>query len=89
MPADLIAAYPNAAGAFAIAVEDQRLDVMRLHELVLIDAVLGHRAFSLVNVQDARVVGNAGKRFVKCRNRGRKIGGPSREAARADERNAK
>jgi hypothetical protein len=42
-----------------------------------------------VNVQDARVVGNAGKRFVKCRNRGRKIGGPSPEAARADERNAK
>jgi len=89
MPADLIAAYPNAAGAFAVAVEDQRLDVMRLHELVLIDAVLGHRAFCLVNVQDARVVVDAGKRFVEFRNCGCRVGGSRREATHSDERNAK
>ena len=89
MPADLIAAYPNAAGAFAIAVEDQRLDIVRLHELVLVDAVLGHRAFRLVNVQDTRVVVDAGKRFVERRNCGCHVRTPRREATHPDERNAK
>src|ERR1700722_17989272 len=86
MAAHLVSAHPYAAGAFAVAVEDQRLDVMRLHEGVLVDSVLRLRSLRFADVQNARVVADARKRPVECRYRGFLVGGACGHATRADER---
>ena len=55
MAADLIAAGPYAARAFAVARFDQRLGKVRLHERVVVDAILRVGALDLVRVQLVRV----------------------------------
>ena len=55
MAADLIAAGPHAARAFARARFDQGLGKVRLHERVVVDAVLHVGALHFVRVQFKRV----------------------------------
>src|SRR5580698_335408 len=86
MAAHLVAANPYAARPLSVAVEDQRLDVVRIHKRILIDAVLRLRSLRFVNAKNARVVSDAGIRSVEGLDRGRLVGRACREATRAYQR---
>ena len=84
MSAHLVAADPYSARAFAVTTDDQRFEVVRLHEGILIDAILYLRSAHLVRVQKARVIVDFGKRSVERRDSRRLFGRARCDASRAD-----